>query len=152
MKKMILALCAVFAFAVSANAQKVDKKERKQPTKEEMVQHQTDRMAERLDLNDKQKKELLKLNTEHFGKMGPRMNPRGPRKDMKKGGEKRERPSEAQMKEMRKKFEEGQKKYNAGLKKILTDEQYAKYEKMQQDMKNRRQRGGREGKGPRGRR
>ncbi len=146
MKKIILALCTVFTFAIGANAQNEAKKERKQPTKEEMVKHQTDRMAERLDLNDKQKKELLKLNTEYFGKMGRNMTPR-------KNGEKRERPTDAQMKEMRKKYEEGQKKYNADLKKILTDEQFSKYEKMQQDMKKRRgQRDGRQGKGPRGRR
>ncbi len=153
MKKIILALCAVFTFAIGANAQNDSKKERKQPTNEEMVKHQTDRMAERLDLNDKQKAELLKLNTEYFGKMRPQMQPRGPRKDMKKDGQKRERPTEAQMKEMRKKYEEGRKKYNSDLKKILTDEQFSKYEKMQQDMKKRRgQRDGRQGKGPRGRR
>ncbi len=149
MKKMILAIAAVFAMsnAMAQNAN-TEKKERKQFSQTEMVERQTERQVKQLGLDDTQKAALLKLNTEYAGKLGGGMQfgPRGGRFE-RNDSAKMERPTEAQMKEMREKMqaerakmEESQKAYNAELKKILTDEQYTKYEEQQKQM---RQRGGR---------
>ncbi len=144
---MILAIAAVFAFTLSVNAQSEEKGERKMPSREEMIQHQTDMMADSLGLTSDQKESLLALNTEYSSQMMPQMRPPRMKRDSLSEGNRPEPPSQEDMENQRKAMEEARENYTAELKKILTDEQYAKYEQMQ---KNHRPRGGHHGGGPRG--
>ncbi len=145
MKRFFLTMIAAAALTFAANAQQGNRPE--PPTPEQT----TERMAQQLELTDAQKSQVLALNTEYkdvigrpFG--GPGMGrPNGPRPE---GGEKPDgvsgatnngnppaqgnRPElteeqKAKFEEMRTKREE----YNTKLKAILTDDQYAKYEKSQ---------------------
>lgn len=147
MKKMILALVAVFALTTGAQAQTEETQEAPQrPNKEQMVQKQTDLMADSLGLTAEQKEAVLALNTEYAGKMMPQMRP--PRGPQMKDGE--EVSGDApEMPEMQP--EQGvnpREEYNTKLKEILTDEQYAKYETMEKRFMHH---GGPKGpRGPRG--
>lgn len=138
MKTLILAVAAVFALSSNAMAQDSNQgqREHKRLSNTEMAQMQTNRMSEQLGLDDTQKAALLKLNTEYTGKMhhgmGPMGGPRGQR--MQNDTVKHERPTEAQMQEMRKQMDETRASYKAELKKILTEEQYAKYEEQEKQM------------------
>lgn len=147
MRKFIYAVVLVLAMSsVSAVAQDGDRPEKKgkKVDRTEMVKRRTDRMAERYGLDEKQTAKLLELNTEHMG----RMQPMGRPSRMRRGGagdgndvapdREAERPSKEQMEEMRKKMSESREKYEAELKKIMTSDQYAKYEQDRQDMKQRR--------------
>ncbi|PTL33237.1 hypothetical protein C7120_00990 [Prevotella sp. oral taxon 376] len=69
MKRLILAIVAVFAMSGAVLAQDVDNKDGKKPDKAEMVQRHTDRMVKRYDLNDQQAKKLKKLNEEYADKL-----------------------------------------------------------------------------------
>ena len=143
-------MIAAAALTFAANAQQGNRPE--PPTPEQT----TERMAQQLELTDAQKSQVLALNTEYKdvigrpfggpGMGGPGMGrPNGPRPE---GGEKPDgvsgatnngnppaqgnRPElteeqKAKFEEMRTKREE----YNTKLKAILTDDQYAKYEKSQ---------------------
>ncbi len=150
MKRFFLTMIAAAALTFAANAQQGNRPE--PPTPEQT----TERMAQQLELTDAQKSQVLALNTEYKdvigrpfggpGMGGPGMGrPNGPRPE---GGEKPDgvsgatnngnppaqgnRPElteeqKAKFEEMRTKREE----YNTKLKAILTDDQYAKYEKSQ---------------------
>lgn len=150
MKRFFLTMIAAAALTFAANAQQGNRPE--PPTPEQT----TERMAQQLELTDAQKSQVLALNTEYQdvigrpfggpGMGGPGMGrPNGPRPE---GGEKPDgvsgatnngnppaqgnRPElteeqKAKFEEMRTKREE----YNTKLKAILTDDQYAKYEKSQ---------------------
>ncbi len=157
MKKMILALVAVFALTMGAQAQDNGKKEAPQrPSKEEMIQKQTDLLADSLGLTEEQKAAVLALNTEYADKMGPQMrHPRGPQ--MKEGEEVSEDAPEApeemsERPEMKPEMgEDPRAEYSAKMKEILTEEQYAKYETLEKRMMRHGGRpGGPMGKGPRG--
>lgn len=161
MKTLILAVAAVFTMSANAFAQETNtqttQQEHKRFDQTEMIQKQTDRMAKQLGLDDTQKAAVLKLNNEYAGKMhrGMGMEPR--KRFERNDTAKMERPSEDQMKQMRAKMEEERKQmeesrtaYNAELKKILTDEQYTKYEEHEKLMMQRGgKRGGMRGPGPR---
>lgn len=149
MRKFIYAVVLVLAMgSVSAMAQDSGRPEKKgkKVDRAEMVKLRTDRMAERYGLDEKQTAKLLELNTEQMG----RMQPMGRSSRVRRGGadggnnvapdRKVERPSKEQMEEMRKKMSESREKYEAELKKIMTSDQYAKYE---QDRQSMMQRGGR---------
>lgn len=84
---------------------------------EERAQKMTDKLAERLELNDEQKQAVLKLNTEQAKQMQAK------REESKKEREARH----VEMKEHRSAYE-------AELKEILTEDQYAKF---QADVKKR---------------
>ena len=64
MKKVVLALVALFVFTVNGNSQVPQVRQNRQFSKEEMVQRRTDRLAQDLGLNENQKASLLKLNTD----------------------------------------------------------------------------------------
>ncbi len=160
MKKIAMTMVALLTMtaAVAQNNENGERREFKKPTPEEM----TNRMADQLKLDDKQKTKVLELNKEYEGVLmgGPRMGrgmgrgPRGPRPDGETGAtqnndqQRPQRPemTEEQRAQMQKMMEKRQ-EYNKKLKEILTDEQYKTYEEQHQ------RRGGRGGfGGPRGQR
>ena len=158
MKKIMMTMVALLTMtaAVAQNSDnQSERREFKKPTPEQM----TEFMTKGLELNDKQKKEVLELNKEYEGVVGmPMMRHRGPRPeaapdaankgdkkaDRKPRADRRQRPemTEEQKADMAKRMEK-RKEYDEKLKKILSDDQYEKYKKMQ--------RGGHRGQGHRGR-
>lgn len=118
--------------------------------KQEMVKHRTDKMVEDYQLNDKQAKKLLELNTEyadmmrpphhsHHGPHGMRgQRPEPPKDDMK--GERPE-PPKGDRQDRREKMMETMKAYDAELQKIMTPEQYEKYKADQQQRRERGHKG-----------
>ncbi len=161
MKKMILALVAVTAFTMSAQAQTEDTEQaRPMPNKEEMIQKQTDMMADSLSLTAEQKEAVLALNTEYADKLRPQMRrpPMGPRPDGNDGEDGQTAPKEevsdmpqaAGGGEGMQNVSAAREEYNEALKGILTEEQYAKYEQMRTNMRHQGRPGGPRGKGPRG--
>lgn len=117
--------------------------------KQEMVKHRTDRMVEDYQLNDKQAKKLLALNTEYADKMRPHHRGhhghhgphgmRGHRPEPPKGDMNGQRPEppKGDHQDRRKEMAETMKAYDAELQKIMTPEQYEKYKA---DMQQRRER------------
>ena len=154
MKQMIMTLLAAVMVSTAAGAQDKDsnKPSMDNNRKLEMVKHRTDKMVEDYQLNDKQAKKLLELNTEyadmmrppHHGHHGPHgmrgQRPEPPKDDMK--GERPE-PPKGDREDRREKMMETMKAYDAELQKIMTAEQYEKYKA---DMQQRRENGH---KGPR---
>ncbi len=153
MKKIVMTMVALLTMtaAVAQDGEKRERREFKKPTPEEI----TNRMAEELKLDDKQKEKVLKLNKEYesvlMGGPGMGRGPRGPRPDGETGASKKndgqkERPQRPEMtdeqKAKMKAHMEKRQEYDKKLKEILTDEQYETYKKMHQ-------RHGRHG-GPRG--
>lgn len=126
--------------SVSANAQENEQK-RKAPSKEEMAQNMTDRMVSKYGLSDKQKTKLLELNKEYADKM-PRPHRGGPRggnfkkndskTDANTGASQQARPSKEEMDKKMEQMKQNREAYNTKLKKIMTDEQYKKYNEDQQ--------------------
>ena len=157
MKKIVMTMVALLTMtaAVAQNNENGQRPEFKRPTPEEM----TNRMADQLKLDDKQKSKVLELNKEYESVlMGPGMGGRGfgrgmgrgPRPDGESGAtqnnnQQRQRPQrpeltdeqKAQMQQMMEKRQE----YDKKLKKILTDDQYKTYQEQHQ------RRGGRGGFG-----
>lgn len=174
MKKAIMALATTILISTSAMAQNENgQRPQRNFDKTEMVKRQTERMVSEYGLDKNQAEKLLQLNTSYADKM-PRM---GGQRGGRRGGprpeagqrnrtdgntgatqqanpnqQQRERPSKEQMEARMKEMKANQEAYNGELKKIMTDEQYAKYEA---NMKQRMQRpqGGRGGqRGQRGQR
>ena len=135
MKRMILAAFAL-VLSVSIFAQQPQRGERREFKPEEMATMQADRMKKDLNLDDKQYQSVYNL----FLKRGEEM-----KAQFAKPQEGQQIDREARRAEMQKKQEAMQ----AELKKILTPEQYAKYEEMQKKEAERRRQGGPQG-GPRG--
>lgn len=150
MKKLVIAIMAGMMMTATCFAQNNDSQQRPQRMdKNEMIKMRTDRMVTEYGLDEEQAAKLKDLNTSFADKLpnmgGPRqMGPRdrngnGNGRGMRRGGQNldgnsgapeqvRERPSreemEARMKEMRTNMEA----YNAELKKIMTEEQFQKYQ------------------------
>lgn len=151
MKRGILsiALCALMmAGAVSVSAQhsgnqkrgkqRTEQAKRTERSPEEMAKHRTDRMKEQLSLDDAQYAKVLALNEARMERM-VEQTPRS-REEM-------EKLTDEQRAEMRAKMKEAREAYTAELKGILSGEQFAKYEEMQ---KNARERKPGQGRHPRG--
>lgn len=155
-------MTAAMIMATAANAQ--EKKQcdgNCQQHKQEMIQKRTDRFVKEFGLSDAQAQQLLALNTAYADKMpmmprhhgGKGMGPGG--KDGQKGKDgkrpegkpsKPSKPSKDEMKAMKEKMEANKTAYQQELQKILTPEQYAKYQEVeaqrkQQRMEGRKQRG-----------
>ncbi len=124
MKKLGLLLLAVFVFTAVSMAQ--DRGPRNFDPKE-MAKRQTDELTEVLDLNKDQQKKVLELNTEAGEKMSAM------RGEMMNGGGDREA-----MREKMTKIREDQ---NKEMKKILTEDQYKKYEKYLEERRSQRGQG-----------
>ena len=129
MKKLLLAAVALI-FSVSMFAQQPQRGVRREFKPEEMATRMADGMKKELNLNDEQYKSVYNL----YLKRGEEMKAR-----RDKGQQGQQVSREARREEMKK----NQEAMNAELKKILTAEQYTKYEEM---LKKQRQRQG----GPRG--
>lgn len=119
MKKLGLLLLSVFVFTVVTTAQ--DRGPRNFDPKE-MAKRQTEELTKVLDLNKDQQKKVLELNTKSGEKMSEL------REDMMGGGDR-----EA-MREKMMKIREDQ---NKEMKKILTEDQYKKYEKYLEERRSR---------------
>lgn len=145
-----MTLAAVLFVSSTALAQ-----EKNDNRKQEMIKHRTERTVKDYNLNDKQAKKLLDLNTKYADMMIPMHRHGGPGrhsmngqrpeppkdmngqrpeppKDMK--GEMPE-PPKGDMKGMREKMEKDMKAYDEELQKIMTPEQYKNYKA---DMEKRR--------------
>lgn len=150
MKQIIMTLAAVVFVSSTALAQ-----EKNDNRKQEMIKYRTERTVKEYNLNDKQAKKLLDLNTKYADMMRPMHRPGGPGhhgmrgqrpeppKDM--NGQRPEPPKDMKgkmpepprgdRKEMREKMEKDMKAYDEELQKIMTPEQYKKYKA---DMEKRR--------------
>jgi len=116
----------------------------------EMIQIRTNRMVEKYGLNNSQAKKLLELNTEYAGKIGPMCGGRGrfgrgmhpgfggPKMKPADSAARPQRPNKEQMEAARKQMRERMDAYRDKLKKLMTAEQYQKYEADMQQMRNRR--------------
>ena len=113
--------------------------------KQEMIKHRTERTVKEYNLNDKQAKQLLELNTKYADMMRPMHRHGGPGHHGMRG--QRPEPPKGDMKEMHEKMEKDMKAYDEELQKILTPEQYKNYKS---DMEKRRKEGPRGPHGQRG--
>ena len=158
MKKIVMTMVALLTMtvAVAQNNENGQRRGFQRQTPEEM----TNRMADQLKLDDKQKSKVLDLNKEYESVLaGPGMGrgfgrgPGGP--GGFQGGQQGQRPqlTDEQRAEMQKMMQERMEKrqeYEKKLKEILTDDQFKTYQEQQQQ---RRGRGGFGGPGgPRGQR
>ena len=90
----------------------------------EMAKRQTEDLTKALDLNKDQQKKVLDLQLKNAEKMTAM------RQDMMNGGGDREA--------MREKMTKSREELNAAMKKILTEDQYKKYEKYLEERRNMR--------------
>ena len=125
MKKIIFAAVTLL-FSVSLFAQGPQRREFKP---EDMATRMADGMKKELSLNDKQYKSVYDL----YLKRGEEMKAR-----REKGQQGQQVDREARREEMKK----SQEAMNAELKKILTAEQYTKYEEMLKKQRQRQRQGG----------
>ena len=123
MKKIFLVMMALLTMT-TVMAQPSDRKAPKKMTHQEM----TTQMTSKLKLNDAQKAKVAALNKEYQDILMPPEPPKnadGSRPEPPKNGDKA-MPKKPDSKHMAKRQE-----YEKKLKKILTDEQYKSYQKMQ---------------------
>ena len=125
MKKIIFAAVALL-FSVSMFAQGPQRREFKP---EDMATRVTDGLKKALDLNEKQYKSVYKLYLKRSEEMKARRD---------NGQQDQQVDREARREEMKK----NQEAMNAELKKILTAEQYTKYEEMLKKQQQRQRQGG----------
>ena len=149
MKKMMMTLLAAVMVSTAAVAQNKDDNKSPQDNnrRQEMVKHRTDRLVKDYQLNDQQARQLLELNTKYADKMrshhprhhGPH-GMKGQRPEPPKGDVKGERPEppKGDRQDRRREMDETMKAYEAELQKIMTPEQFKKY---QADMQQRRDKG-----------
>ena len=125
-KKLVVAMALVVSFGVSAQ----DRKEKlKNATPEERVEMRTDKMSEKLGLDENQKKKVKEIFA------AQQKENAGVREEMKAEREKALAEKKATMKKQHEELK-------AKLKPILTEEQFKKWEAMQNEnmekMKERR--------------
>ena len=156
MKRIIIALAALFTIATTSMAQ--DNTRRERPSKEEMAKQRTEAMVQQYGLNESQQNKLLELNTKYAEKMGPMFMRRphhGPRPEgvrpegvtpdnNVKRAPRMEMNSDFEQK--RKEMKETQEAYDKELKEIMTEDQFKKYQEESQKMR----RGPRGPRGPHG--
>lgn len=112
----------VFMTGITAFAQETKTKER--PTAEERAQKQTEMMAEKLELSDAQKAQILAINLENAKKREAEM-------------EARKAEMEARREEM-KMMREEMKAQDEAIKEVLTEEQRAKWVELKESQRDRR--------------
>ena len=157
MKKIVMTMVALLTMttAMAQNNENGQRRGFQRQTPEEM----TNRMADQLKLDDKQKSKVLDLNKEYenvlMGGMGRGFGRGQGGPGGFQGGQQGQRPelTEEQRAEMQKQMQQRMEKrqeYEKKLKEILTDDQFKTYQEQQQQ---RRGRGGFGGQGgPRGQR
>lgn len=122
MKKLFLALLLLAGVATWAQGKREKKQEGERLTKEEKVDFQVKRMTKDLDLTEKQAKEFRALATKQVEK-----------RDAKRAQMQEER--KAKMEALKAQMQEEQASHIAEMKKILTPEQFAKWEKLREERK-----------------
>ena len=143
MKKLILIAIAMIAIQVSAqdtkerpNRERSAKMDKLQDvTPEEMASLQTKKMTLHLDLNESQQKEIQKINLENATERKAKMEAR---KAQKANGTMTKPSKEEHLKMMNERLD-NQIEMKAKMKKILNDEQFAKWEKQQENMAKKRE-------------
>jgi periplasmic protein CpxP/Spy len=143
MKKLILIAIAMIAIQVSAQdtkerpnrerSAKIDKFQDLTP--EEMASLQTKKMTLQLDLNESQQKEIQKINLENATERKAKMEARKAQKE----NETMAKPSKEERLKMMNERLDNQIEMKGKMKKILNDEQFAKWEKQQENMTKRRE-------------
>lgn len=123
MKKLFLALLLLVGITTWAQGKRERRPEGDRLTKEEKVDLQVKRMTKDLDLNEKQAKEVRILVTKEVEK---REAKRAEMTEEKK----------AKREAMKTEMKEAQAAHSAEMKKILTPEQFAKWEKLREDRKD----------------
>lgn len=141
MKQIVITIVAAVMFSMTAMAQDQEKGNKK----EEMIKHRTEMMVKDYNLDEKQAKQLLELNTKYADMMRPMHRHGGPGHHGMRG--QRPEPPKGDTKEMHEKMEKDMKAYDEELQKILTPEQYKNYKS---DMEKRRKEGPRGPHGQRG--
>lgn len=141
MKRTIIIAAAALLLGIGVQAQDKQKDSRR-PDEATMIQGRTQMMVKQLGLDENQAKQLLELNKEYSGKMGPMMGhrPGMGKPDARRDTTRRGGPGSGMSKEKMEGFKANREAYEAKLKTILTDEQFKKYQELQQ------------AKGPQGRR
>ena len=129
MKNVFLAIALVLGLTTFAQEGKPARGEREKLTAEQQVELQTKKMKLELDLNDKQTADVKKIVEKQVAK---REAKRAEKKEKKAKGEK---PSKDQMFNMRNEMLDAQIAHKAEMKKILTAEQYAKWDANQSERK-----------------
>ena len=134
MKKLFFAVltagCMIAATTLSA--QDRNGRDGKPMTAEQIAKNGTERMAEKLKLDDVQKQEVYKLNLEQAQQMQQH-------RAQREAAEAEARKADLE------KMQQQRADYNAKLKKVLSDEQYKQWTEQQQAQRGRRpagQRGG----------
>ena len=146
MKKIVFAIAAALMMTAGVTAQEQNDGERNRPTQEQMIQHRTDGMVKKYNLNEEQAAKLLELNKKYSDQMGSRRggmrpNAQGGQRhapDSVKGQPGKER-GKFDVEAMKKKMEE----YDTQLQTILTKEQYEAYKADREKMRQQGPRGGR---------
>ncbi len=174
MKKTIIIIAATALFVALATSVQAQNEEapsgRQMPGREEMAGRKTDMMADSLSLSDEQKEAVLSLNLEYMDKLRPMGRPMGrprmrPGAPGTGGGEASSEDSDGTDKpksgfrpepgqttpgeagNAREEYDKAREEYDEALRSILSEEQYAKYGEMQNNM---RRPGDKRGKGRRG--
>ena len=140
MKKLIIIAIALVSLQGIAQGQKKDRPNNQERTQrmdnltpDEAANLQTKKMTLHLDLNDKQQKEIYKLNLENATK---RQEMKAAYKAKKDSGE-MQKPSKEQRLAMQNAKLDYQIAMKAKMKTILNADQFSKWEKMQAQMANR---------------
>ena len=145
MKKILLCIVAtMFATMTYAQHPGAPQRQQREFNPEEMAQRQTLRLNEALQLDSIQLQAVFLINYADALTMQDSMNARRARMEkMRAEGKKPERvqPSEEQMKAMMEMQKQREEVRNEQMKQILSPEQYAKYQKMQEEQRNRMRQG-----------
>lgn len=144
MKKIVFIALALMAFQLTAqdkkegpNREHAEKMQRYQDyTPEEMANLQTKKMTLHLDLNESQQKEIKKLNLENALSRKAKIEAH---KAQKESGNMEKPSKEVRLKMMNDRLDR-QIEMKAKMKKILNAEQFKKWEKSQEEMKNKHHR------------
>lgn len=143
MKKIVFIALLLIVSQVNAQQKQRANKERGEKmerfsdmTPDEIATLQTKKMTLHLDLNESQQKEIKKLNVENAKSRKAKMEAF---KAQKENGDMQKPSKEERLKRMNERLD-NQIEMKAKMKKILNDEQYDKWEKSQERMKNKNER------------
>ena len=140
MKRLIIIALVLVTAQVTAqernnrqNKERGERSERYQDyTPEEIATLQTKKMTLHLDLTKSQQKEIQKLNLENAKERKVKMDARKSQKE----GDEFQKPSKEERLKMQNERLDNQIAMKNKMKNILNEDQFAKWEKLQQDMKN----------------
>lgn len=123
MKKLFVAALLVVGITASAQEKELKRNGRERLTTEQKVDLQVKKMSSDLDLNDKQKEQVKSL-------VGKQVEKREQKRKELQDSKKQDRA------EMKAQMEANQAAMSAEMKKILTPEQFTKWEKIREEKKD----------------